>query len=95
MDERNVEDEILVFLSVNTVPPYDYVRAFLQFSKKSRKRYHERDACDVKANITVYTESKKNVKNTVKGNNIISQLMYERSKMYQAPSNHQLKTYLD
>ena len=34
---RNVEDEILICLTVNTIPPYDYVRQFLKISKKNVK----------------------------------------------------------
>ena len=33
-NERNVEDDILIFLTVYKIPPYDYVRAFMKFSKK-------------------------------------------------------------
>ena len=32
---RNVEDEILIFLTVNKIPPYDYVKQFLKISKKN------------------------------------------------------------
>ena len=31
---RNVEDEVLIFLTVNKIPPYDYVKQFLKISKK-------------------------------------------------------------
>ena len=31
---RNVEDEILIFLTVNKIPPYNYVKQFLKISKK-------------------------------------------------------------
>ena len=31
---RNVEDEISIFLTVNEIPPYDYVKQFLKISKK-------------------------------------------------------------
>ena len=31
---RNVEDEIWIFLTVNKIPPYDYVKQFLKISKK-------------------------------------------------------------
>ena len=34
---RNVEDEILIFLTVNKIPPYDYVKQFLKISKKHMK----------------------------------------------------------
>ena len=30
----NVEDEIFTFLTVNKIPPYDYVKQFLKISKK-------------------------------------------------------------
>ena len=30
---RNVEDEILILLTVNKIPPYDYVKQFLKISK--------------------------------------------------------------
>ena len=32
--KTNVEDEILIFLTVYERPPYDYVRAFMKISKK-------------------------------------------------------------
>ena len=31
----NVEDDILIFLTVNKLPPYEYVKQFLKISKKS------------------------------------------------------------
>ena len=34
---RNVEAEILTFLIVNTIPPYDYVKQFLKISKQNMK----------------------------------------------------------
>ena len=34
IDERNVEHEILIFLTVYERPPYDYVKQFLKISKK-------------------------------------------------------------
>ena len=34
---RNVEDEILVFLTVNTIAPYDYIKQFLKISKQNMK----------------------------------------------------------
>ena len=37
IDERNVEDEILISLTVYERPPYDYVKQFLKISKKSVK----------------------------------------------------------
>ena len=33
--ERKDEDDILIFLAVYNIQPYDYVRAFLKSSKKS------------------------------------------------------------
>ena len=32
---RNVEDENLIFLSINKIPPYDYTKQFLKISKKN------------------------------------------------------------
>ena len=37
LNERNVEDDILIFLTVYEIPPYDYVKAFPEISKKSMK----------------------------------------------------------
>ena len=34
INNRHVEDEILIFLTVNKIPPYDYVKQFLKISKK-------------------------------------------------------------
>ena len=34
INNRNVEDEILIFPTVNKIPPYDYVKQFLKISKK-------------------------------------------------------------
>ena len=34
LNERNAEDDILIFLTVYEIPPYDYVKAFLKISKK-------------------------------------------------------------
>ena len=34
---RNVEDDILIFLTVYERPPYDYVKQFLKISKKNMK----------------------------------------------------------
>ena len=36
---RNVEDDILIFLTVNKIPPYDYVKQFLKISKKNMTRF--------------------------------------------------------
>ena len=35
--KTNVEDDIIIFLTVYERPPYSYVRAFLRTSKKSMK----------------------------------------------------------
>ena len=37
LNERNVEDYILIFLTVYEIPPYDYLKAVLKISKKSMK----------------------------------------------------------
>ena len=36
-NSRNVEDDILIFLNVYKIRPYDYVRAFMKISKKNMK----------------------------------------------------------
>ena len=36
---RNVEDDILIFLTVNKIPPYDCVKQFLKISKKHMTRF--------------------------------------------------------
>ena len=36
---RNVEDDILIFLTVNKIPPYDCVKQFLKISKKNMTRF--------------------------------------------------------
>ena len=36
-NNRNVEDDILIFLVVYDIPPHDYVKQFLKISKKSMK----------------------------------------------------------
>ena len=102
-NNRNVEDEILICLTVYERPPYSYVRAFLKFSKKKYELidhilwillYRRREGCDVKEDIKSYIESKKfNVKNTVRDINIILKMMYERGKMYQQFNSHQLNYY--
>ena len=32
---RNTEDKILIFLIVNTIPPYEYIKQFLKISKNN------------------------------------------------------------
>ena len=100
---RNVEDDIIIFLTVYKIPPYSYVRAFLKISKKKYELinhilwillYRRREGCDVKEDIKSYIESKKfNVKNTVRDVNIIIKMMFERGKMYQQFDSHQLNYY--
>ena len=88
---RNVEDDILIFLTVNKIPPYDYVKQFLKISMKKYGMmddilwllcYSQGKGEDVKENIKVFIESKKfNVQNTVRDVNIIFKMMYERRKI--------------
>ena len=60
IDERNVEDDILIFLTVYGRPPYDYVRAFLKISKKKYEMidrilkmltYYRREGFDLKKTL--------------------------------------------
>ena len=88
---RNVEDEILIFLTVNEIPPYDYVKQFLKISKKKYDMlydilwmlgYSQEKGEDVKENIKLFIESKKfNIQNTLRDVNIIFKMMYERRKI--------------
>ena len=88
---RNVEDEILIFLTVSKIPPYDYVKQFLKISKKKYEMmddilwllcYSQGKGEDVKENIKLFIENKKfNVQNTVRDVNIIFKMMYERRKI--------------
>ena len=90
---RNVEDEILIFLTVNKIPPYDYVKQFLKISKKKYEMiydilwmlgYSQEKGEDVKQNIKLFIESKKfNIQNTLRDINIIFKMMYERRKICQ------------
>ena len=101
IDERNVEDEILIFLTVYERPPYDYVKQFLKISKKKCEMindilwmliYYSKPGVDVKKVIKSYIESETfNVKNTVRDINIIFKMMYERGKMYQLNYYPELK----
>ena len=105
LDEINVEDEILIFLTVYERPPYSYVRAFLKISMKKHEMiegilwmltYHSRDGFDVKEDIKSYIESNKfNVKNTVRDINITLTIMYERGKIYTPFNSHQLNYYAE
>ena len=88
---RNVEDDTLIFLTVNKIPPYDYVKQFLKISMKKYGMmddilwllcYSQGKGEDVKENIKLFIESKKfNVQNTVRDVNIIFKMMYERRKI--------------
>ena len=99
----NVEDDIIIGLTVYERPPYSYIRAFLKISKKKYDMinsvlwmllYHRRPGFDLREDIKTYIERKKfNVKNTVRDINIFFKMMFERSKMYQALNSHQLTYY--
>ena len=98
---RNVEDDILIFLTVNKIPPYDCVKQFLKISKKKYDTiydilwmlgYSQEKGEDVKENIKLFIESKKfNVQNTLRDINIIFKMMYERSKTNQLDYYPELK----
>ena len=100
-NERNVEDDILISLTVYEMPPYDYVKAFLKISKKKYEIidyilwaliYHKMEGVDVKKIIKLFIESEKfNVKNTVRDINSIIKMMYERGKIYQLNSYPEFK----
>ena len=102
-NERNVEDEILIFLTVYKIPPYSYVRIFLKISKKKYEMIkgilwmltcHFREGFDVKEDIKTYIEGKQfNVKNTVRDINIIFKMMHERDTIYTQFNGHQLNYY--
>ena len=80
-NNRNVEDEVLIFLGVYKIQPYDYVKQLLKISKKKYEMIdyilwmlvnYRREGEDVKDAIKLFIESKKlNVKNTVRDINII------------------------
>ena len=99
----NVEDDIIIFLTVYERPPYSYVRAFLEISKKMYDMinsvlwillYHRREGFDVKEDSKSYIESNKfNVKNTVRDINNIIKMMYERGKIYTQFNSHQLTVH--
>ena len=90
---RNVEDEILIFLAVNKIPPYDYIKQFLKTPKKKYGMiddilrmlcYSQEKGEDVKENIKLFIESKNfNVQNTLRDINIIFKMMHERSETNQ------------
>ena len=98
---RNVEDDILIFLTVNKLPPYEYVKQFLKTSKNKYEmiydilwmlRYSQEKGEDVKENIKLFFESKQfNVKNTVRDIKIIFKMMYEISEICQLNYYPELK----
>ena len=100
-NERNVEDDILIFLTVYKIPPYSYVRAFLKISEKKYEMidrilwmlvYRQKEGEDVKENIKLFIESKKfNIQHTLRDINIKLKLMYERSKTNQLNYYPELK----
>ena len=101
--KTNVEDDIIIFLTVYERPPFDYVRIFLKISKKKYEMityilwmliYHRKSGFDLKEDIKSYIESKKfNVKNTVRDVNIIMKMMHDRRKIYTQFNSHQLNYY--
>ena len=90
---RNVEDDIIIFLTVYEIPPYDYIKQFLKIPKKKYGMiddilrmlcYSQEKGQDVKENIKLFIESKNfNVQNTLRDINSIFKMMYERSKTNQ------------
>ena len=67
-DERNVEDAIIICLSVYNIPPYHYVHQFVRIGKKKYQTidhmlwmlvYHQNEGEDVKENIKLFIEGKK------------------------------------
>ena len=101
INNRNVEDDILIFLTANKIPPYDCVKQFLKISKKNMTRFTIYYGCWVivkrrekvlKTTSNFFIESKKfNVQNTVRDVNIILKMMYERSKTNQLDYYPELK----
>ena len=74
------------------MPPYDYVKHFLNISKKNHMiydilwmlGYSQEKGEDVKENIILFIESKKfNIQYTLRDIHIIFKMMYERSKTNQ------------
>ena len=98
---RNVEDDILIFLTVYEIPPYSYVRAFLKISEKKYEMvdrilwmlvYRQKEGEDAKDNIKLFIDSKKfKVQNMVRDINIAFKMMYERSKKNQLDYYPELK----
>ena len=99
---RNVEDDILIFLTVYKLPPYVYVKQFLKISKKRYEMiydtlrmlcYSQKKGEDIKEYIKFYIEicKKFNVKNTVRDINIIFKMMYDISEICQLNYYPELK----
>ena len=99
---RNVEDDILIFLTVNKLPPYEYVKQFLKISKKKYVMiadillmlcHSQKKGDDIKEYIKYYIEiyKKFNVKNTVRDINIIFKMMYEINEICQSNYYPELK----
>ena len=99
---RNVEDDILIFLTVNKIPPYEYVKQFLKISKKKYVMiadillmlcHSQKKGQDIKEYIKFYIEiyKKFNVKNTVRDINIIFKMMYEINEVCQLNYYPELK----
>ena len=101
LNKRNVEEDILAFITVyhEHLPPLIYVKQFIRISEK---RYEvlegilwmlaHKDVEDVKEHIKLFIESKKlNVKNTIRDLNIFIKLTYEFNKKIN--NKHQLNYY--
>ena len=102
LNERNVEDDILIFLTVYKLPPYEYVKQFLKVSKKKYEMIYdilrmlchsEKKGDDIKEYIKFYIEiyKKFNVENTVRDINIIFKMMYEINEICQLNYYPELK----
>ena len=101
--KTNVEDDIIICLTVYERPRYSYVRIFLKIGKKKYEvinhilwmlLHRRKDGSDLKGDIKSYIESNKfNVKITVRDINIIIKIMYERREIYTQFNNHQLIYY--
>ena len=75
MFERNVEDDIIIFLTAYEIPCYDYVKQFLKISNTKYEMidrilwmvlYHQKEGEVVKENIKQFVEGKPfNIQNTV------------------------------
>ena len=99
---RNVEDDILIYLIVNKLPPYEYIKQFLKISKKTYEMiydilrmlcHNQKKGDDIKEYIKFYIELYKNlnVKNTVRDINIIFKMMYDINEICQLNYYPELK----